>query len=266
MRTPDETHIGHCRVIVALSGGKASAWCADWALKNYPREDVVLYFNDTKWEHPDLYRFMAELGTHFKHQIIVDSDGRNPEELFMDNRALASNQMPFCSRILKAERLQKYYEDGDVLVFGIGEDEEHRAKRIVGVYQLVAAKTGKFPKLIFPLISEKVTKKDIDKFLADAGIAEPIVYKLGFKHNNCAGGCVRAGAAHWALLLNKLPDIYRERERVENRIREHLKKDISYMKDETLSSLRDRIERQGVLFFDNDNTTEECIGICESQA
>ncbi len=31
-------------VIVTISGGKASAWCADWALKNYPKEDVVLYF------------------------------------------------------------------------------------------------------------------------------------------------------------------------------------------------------------------------------
>lgn len=38
------------RVIVGFSGGVTSAWCAGWALENYPREEVILLFHDTKEE------------------------------------------------------------------------------------------------------------------------------------------------------------------------------------------------------------------------
>jgi len=48
------------RIVVALSGGKASAFCANWAIEKY-NKNVLLYFNDTKWEHPDLYRFLDDL-------------------------------------------------------------------------------------------------------------------------------------------------------------------------------------------------------------
>ena len=208
-------------VIVTLSGGKGSAFSAKLAIEKYGRENVILYFNDTKWEHPDLYRFLHELQEYFGLQIYYDNDGRSPEELFVDNRALANNRMPFCSRILKAERLQKFYNDGDTIVFGIGIDELHRAKRLVAVYQKVYAKTGKFCKLRFPLIEENVKKHEIDIWLSSIGIEEPILYRLGFLHNNCSGGCVRAGKKHWKLLYEKLPHVYMDRERVEKKIKKN---------------------------------------------
>lgn len=252
------------RVIVTVSGGKASAWCADWALKNYQKEDVLLYFNDTKWEHPDLYRFLSDLERYLNHKILWDSDGRSPEALFYDNRALANNRMPFCSRVLKAERLHKFYQGGDTLVFGIGQDELHRARRVADVYRGVAERTNKWPIVRFPLIAEEITKEQVDSWLRSTGIEEPTLYKLGFLHNNCSGGCVRAGKKHWKLLYEKLPEVYLDRERVENDIRAFLGKDISFFKDETLGEFRKRIE-DGKLssYYDTDDTKEEeCIGIC----
>lgn len=252
------------RVIVTVSGGKASAWCANWALEHYSKKDVILYFNDTKWEHKDLYRFLYDLEKHLKHSITIDSDGRNPKQLFFDNRALANNLMPFCSRILKAERLQKFYKDGDILIFGIGKDEIERAQRLVGMYQKIATKTRKYPRLKFPLITEKVTKYQVNKFLIDAGITEPLLYRLGFQHNNCSGGCVRAGKLHWRLLYEKLPEIYADREQTENEIRDWLKKDVHFLKDETLTNFRKRIENGELsTYYDlNDDTSVECIGDC----
>lgn len=254
------------RVIVALSGGKASAWCADWALKNYSKDQVVLYFNDTKWEHEDLYRFLDDLSSYWGHPILFDSDGRSPEQLFYDNNALANNRMPFCSRILKAERLQKFYTDGDTLVFGIGASERHRANRLIAVYESVATKTGRWPKLTFPLIGQSVTSREIDEWLHDIGIQEPLLYRLGFAHNNCSGGCVRAGKKHWKLLLEKLPEVYAERERVERQFREYVDKDVHFLRDETLESFRRRMERQLPLFDDDDDKETDCIGICGSIA
>jgi len=254
-------------IIVAISGGKASAWCADWALRQYPKEEVILYFNDTKWEHDDLYRFLNDLSEYFNHPVTFDSDGRSPRELFFDNRALANNRMPFCSRILKAERLQKFYHDGDTLVFGIGADEPHRAKRLIEVYKTIAEKTGKWPKLSFPLIRERTTKEQIDAFLKEANIKEPLLYRLGFLHNNCSGGCVRAGKKQWKLLYEKLPEVYAERERLEQEMREYLNKDISFFKDETLKEFRGRIERGELSsYYDADEKETECIGICSSVA
>lgn len=245
------------RVIATVSGGKASAWCANWALKNYPKDNVVLYFNDTRWEHPDLYRFLKDLERHFDRSITHDSDGRKPEELFYDNRALANNRMPFCSRVLKAERLQKFYKDGDTLIFGIGPDESHRANRIVGVYQVVAAKTDKRSEIVFPLIDENINKEQVDRFFSDAGIEEPLLYRLGFPHNNCSGGCVRAGKKQWKLLYEKLPEVYAERERVEKEIREYLGKDIHFFKDESLKDFRGRIERCELSsYYDDGSKTE----------
>jgi 3'-phosphoadenosine 5'-phosphosulfate sulfotransferase (PAPS reductase)/FAD synthetase len=256
------------RVIVALSGGKASAWCADWALRTFPREQVVLYFNDTGWEHPDLYRFLKDLESHFDHTIYRDSDGRTPEDLFYDKRALANDRMPFCSRILKAERLQKFYSDGDILVFGIGRDEPHRARRLVDMYSRVADRRKCTPKLLFPLIANEVSSADIDAFLSASGISQPELYRLGFTHNNCSGGCVRAGKKHWKLLYEKLPEVYLDRERVEREVAEYLGKSISFFKDETLERFRKRIEAGELSkFYDygKDNETE-CIGLCSTMA
>lgn len=258
------------RYIVALSGGKASAWCAWWALQNYPKSSVVLYFNDTKWEHPDLYRFLKDLSNKLEHDITEDSDGRSPEDLFYDNNAIANNRMPFCSAELKARRLQKYCKDGDVLIFGISADEAHRADRIRSVYKDVARRKKANIQCVFPLIDCKVTKGEIDNLLENLGIDEPLLYKLGFTHNNCSGGCVRAGKKHWKLLYEKLPEVYADRERVERDLREWTGKDIHIFKDETLEQFRGRIERGELSkHYDSDDPPEstepnECVGICST--
>jgi len=255
------------RVIVALSGGKASAWCGDWALRTCRREDVVLYFNDTRWEHPDLYRFLEDLSRYWGKEVVSDSDGRSPEELFVDNRALANNRMPFCSKELKAQRLHRYCGDGDVLVFGIGLDERHRAKRIAEVYGEVARKRKITLVPVFPLIAHQVTPDQIDAWLRSTGIEEPALYKMGFKHNNCSGGCVRSGKSQWLHLLKTLPEVYAERERVEEAMREWTGKDISYLKTTTLRRMREAYEAQIALLFDEDDdaVVTECIGICALQ-
>lgn len=255
------------RIIVTISEGKASAWCAKWAFENFPKEKIILYFNDTQWEHPDLYRFLGDLEKYFNHKIIFDSDERSPEELFYDNNALANNRMPFCSRILKAERLQKFYKDGDMLIFGIGLEEKHRALRLIQVYQMVSVQKHKQCTLRFPLIEKKITGEQINNFLLDAKIEIPLLYRLGFLHNNCSGGCVRAGKKHWKLLLDKLPKVYAERERVEEDVREYLGKDIHFFKDETLKHYRKRLQNKETILFNSDDDKEvECIGICSTQA
>lgn len=252
-------------IIVALSGGKASAWVAWRALQDYPKDEVELYFNDTGWEHKDLYRFLDDLEVLFDKKIVRDSDGRNPEELFYDNHALANNRMPFCSRVLKAERLQKYYRDGDTILFGIGLEEIHRAKRLVEVYERVSDKTGKRVQLGFPLISHEMTKELVGRWIEESGIKIPELYRLGFEHNNCSGGCVRAGKKQWKLLYEKLPEVYAERERVEREMGEWLGKKVHFLKDETLEEFRGRVDRGELSKHYDEPSVTECIGICDTE-
>tara|TARA_R110002110_G_scaffold73643_2_gene195384 strand:+ start:3591 stop:4361 length:771 start_codon:yes stop_codon:yes gene_type:complete len=255
-------------IIVAVSGGKASAWCADWALKNHSKKDVTLYFNDTGWEHPDLYRFLDDLEKYLDHPILRDSDGRTPEEVFYDEKVLGNSRLPICSRTLKADRMQKYFSDGDTLIFGIGPEEQHRAKRIISTYLMVGEQTNKWAKIRFPLVAEHVHQNDVTTFIEQSGIETPLLYRLGFKHNNCYGGCVRQGKKSWKRLYDTLPDIYAERERAEEELRDYIGKDVHFLADETLKSFRGKIEREelGAAYYKDVETSVECIGICSTEA
>ncbi len=252
-------------IIVALSGGLASAYCVKLMLDKYPKEQIELYFNDTKWEHKDLYRFLDDLSKHFDMPITYDNDGRSIEDLFFHYQALANNRMPFCSEIMKAHRLQKYYKDGDTLVFGIGLDERHRAKRISEVYQEVSRRKKKQVNVVFPLLDDKIDKTTILQYFEDVNIEIPELYKMGFLHNNCSGGCVRAGKKQWKQLYEILPEVYKQREETEIAIRILSGKDISFLKDVTLTTLRETIESMPKIDFPEDDIVTECIGICSTQ-
>lgn len=246
------------RIIVAISGGKTSAWCANWAINKYGHENVTLYFNDTKWEHPDLYRFLDDVSAYLEHDIHEDTDGRSPEQLFYDNHALANNRMPFCSHQLKAKRLQRFVEDGDTIVFGIAADEQHRANRIRKIYDGSKVKSLT---TLFPIIEER---PNIDSWLASTGIREPEMYLMGFSHNNCSGGCVRAGKKQWIKLLKKMPEVYAERERVEREFNQHFGSNHTFLKDESLEELRIRAERNQIKWDSiyQEELPLECFGCC----
>jgi hypothetical protein len=85
------------------------------------------------------------------------------------------------------------------------------------------------------------------------GLDIPSLYLDGFPHNNCGGGCVKAGQGHFRLLLAKRPEVFAEWERNEQEIREHLGKDVAILRDRrggktaplTLRELRERAERGG---------------------
>jgi hypothetical protein len=246
--------------IVALSGGVASAWVADYVVKKINR-DAVLYFNDTKWEDKDLYRFLDDIAAYLGKEIYYDSDGRDPEQVFYDQNFLANNRVPLCSRILKAERLQKYAEPGDILYFGIDASEAHRAVRISAIYEQRGIECR------FPLIEERVFKPQMFQWLESIGIEMPRMYRLGFEHNNCSGGCVRSGKRQWLRLLRTLPEVYAERERVEEEFSHLAGKPQHFMKDMSLKQLREEYEatadgEQFLDMFDGNDTVSECIGIC----
>lgn len=254
------------RHIVCISGGIASAWVANWVNKNIDGE-IIYYFNDTKWEHPDLYRFLDDLERVLKIRITKDNDGRSPEQIFYDKKILGSNRSPVCSKFLKAEMLQKFVKKNDTLYFGIDSTELHRAARISPIYARLECQCK------FPLIEYRVLRHETFNFIESIGIEIPQMYKDGFTHNNCSGGCVRSGERQWVSLLNKYPEVYADRERVEREFnvwnkKRRLEKDnkvvaeYTFLKNISLKTLREKMNQGTDFDFGEDEWQGECIGVC----
>lgn len=242
--------------IVALSGGESSAAVAVLC-RDIP--DLVLYYNDTGWEDQDLRRYLNDLSDYLGIPITEDSDGRNVEQLAYDEKFLPNNRAPICSRVLKAQRLQRFASRGDTVYFGIGIHEINRAARIRSIYQPLAIFSE------FPLIDRNMDSNDARRIMAETGIRRPRMYEEGFEHNNCAGGCVRQGAKQWRHLLRVRPDVYADRERFEREFSEGKDGKHFFMKDISLKRLREIENSQEELFEDSDYQGE-CIGMCGSMA
>ena len=265
--TSSQATPGGGRHIVCVSGGLSSAWVARWVRDNIDGEKIY-YFNDTKWEHPDLYRFLHDIEKSLGITITEDSDGRTPEQVFYDKKILGSNRSPVCSASLKAELTQKFVKSGDTLYFGIDGHELKRAARIAPIYARLGCECK------FPLVDNAIHKNDLYDFLREIDVEIPQLYKDGFTHNNCGGGCVRAPARQWVSLLRKYPEVYADRERVEQEFSawnnerrkddpKYTPGDFSFMKDLSLKRLREIDENQIDFDFGPDERQGECVGICD---
>lgn len=201
------------RVVVGFSGGVTSAWCAGWALRNFPRDEIVLLWHDTREEHPDTYRFLREMAANLDMPITERSDGRSVTELFRDEGFLGNNQNAMCSRILKVAPSKRYIQglldDGYevIKVIGFSAKEPLRVQNMVGK----GAAEGFTPR--FPVIEDGVTKQDCVDWCNARGVRPSAMYCWA-EHANCVG-CVKGGRAYWLAVAQHHPDVFEQRAQLE---------------------------------------------------
>lgn len=201
-------------VVVPFSGGVSSAWCAGWALRNFPSDEVVLLWHDTKEEHPDTYRFLREMAAALAKPVVERSDGRSVTQLFRDEGYLGNGQNTFCSRILKAEQGDKFVAElraagatEIIKVIGYSTNEPARVQRMVGK----CAAAGVIPR--FPLIEENVSKQTTVDWCIAQGVQPSAMYCWS-EHANCVG-CVKGGRAYWLKVAKHAPEIFEQRAQLE---------------------------------------------------
>lgn len=241
------------QAVVFYSGGISSFWAAYRYGCDNEGVKTTLLFTDTMSEDDDLYRFLLETRRvlHTVHGFGYKylADGRSIWEVFRDVRMLGNTRADPCSRILKRELARRWIEEhteaspDTELVFGFGWDEVHRHER--------AARNWAPRTVVSPMLKPPyVTKTDMLRVLEeDYGIQPPMLYRKGFSHNNCGGGCVKAGQGHFAHLYRALPEVYAEWEANEQALRDELG-DVAILRDRTggdttpltLKDLRQRIE------------------------
>lgn len=188
------------------------------------------------------------------------AEGRTPFEVFRDERMLGNSRFDPCSKILKRRLIDAWKQENcdpteTVCVVGIDWTEKHRYTRLAARWQPAGWS------YVAPLCGPPyLLKRDLLAWARDFGLEPPRLYALGFTHNNCGGGCVKAGHGHWARLLSVFPDRYAWWERQEEEMRAFLGRDVSMLTDRTgdghkkpltLAALRERIDAGGqVPMFD----------------
>lgn len=237
------------RHIVQWSGGITSWAAARIIAQRHGTENLTLLFADTLAEHPDLYRFNEQASKHLGIPITRVCDGRTPIEANRDQRYLGNSQLAPCSKVLKQIPCRRWLDehtdpDRDVLYVGIDWSESHR---IPGVRQGWAPWRVEFPLTEPPY-------RDKHGWIAEArrlGIAEPEMYRLGYPHNNCHGGCVRAGQAQWVHTLRTFPQVFAQHEAAEAEFRTKAGNSATYLTETRggvkrplpLVEIRRRVER-----------------------
>ncbi len=236
--------------VVQFSGGLCSYLAAKRIIESFGREDVTLLFADTLIESPGLYRFLYQASEKLGMPVTRIADGRTPWQVFKEwgNKGFIGNsRVDICSQVLKRELCRQWVDyhcamQPTTLYVGISWDEG----RIDEIRERWLPWHVEAPMCQPPLL----TKCEMMKEAIADGLQLSEAYSDGFSHDNCGGGCVKAGQAHFALLYQIRPHVYAEWERNEEDLRRHIGQDVSILKDRrggitkpmTLATFRERIE------------------------
>jgi len=252
--------------VVMFSGGIGSWYTAKLVAKKYGTENLYLLFSDVKGNNPsphigedeDTYRFIEEAAKNVGGTLIHLKDGRDIWDVFKEKKYLGNSRLAHCSFVLKQKPAREWLEQNcnpeeTIVYVGIDWMETHRLPAIIKNYLPWRAKA--------PLTEPPYFDKNqmIEAAKAE-GLTTPRLYDYGFSHNNCGGGCVKAGQGQFKKLLEIMPERYKVWEEKELEMQEYLGKDVTILaevvagvkKPLPLIELRQRAENSPMLIDDYD--------------
>ncbi len=188
------------REVVWFSNGAASAVAAFLS----PGAEIV-YCDTFANEHHDNRRFFSEVQAWCGREIRVlrSKKYRSVEEVWIKERWMSGPRGAKCTTELKKLPRFDFSLPDDVNIFGFTVEEKRRISEF----------EARNPDLLlrWPLRDAGLTKADCFRFLLLAGIELPLLYRLGFKNNNCIGCCKASSPAYWNLVRHHFPDVFRQR-------------------------------------------------------
>jgi hypothetical protein len=249
-----------------FSGGIGSYITAKRVVAKYGAKNTILLFSDVKGgnenphigEDQDTYRFIEEAAEKLGCELVVLNQGKDIWQVFREQRFLGNSRIAPCSHQLKQKPAKRWIHEnttpGDAIIYvGIDWTEKHR---------MAAVTKGYAPWLVdAPLMEEPhLTKQQMIELAESEGLQAPRLYSFGFSHNNCGGGCVRAGQAQFKHLLDVMPDRYAEWERQEIAMQDYLGTEVTILSKAkngtkiplSLTELRKTAESQPALIDMND--------------
>lgn len=187
------------RHLAWFSAGAASAVATKLTLVDYP--DAVVAYVDPGSEHPDNERFLADCEAWFGHPVerLRSDRYKDTWQVWEERRFLVGPTGALCTAELKKRVRFGFERPDDVQVFGYTAEEQSRADRFRQQNPGVT--------LACPLIDRGLTKDDCLAIVERAGIELPVMYRLGFRNNNCIG-CVKGGMGYWNHVRRHFPDTF----------------------------------------------------------
>lgn len=197
---------GHRR-LAWFSCGAASAVAAKLCVETYGDGCEVVYCDTLSAEHPDNARFFADVERWIGRSITVirSATFSSVDDVFERRRYMAGVGGAICTTQMKKVPREAFQQAGDVHVFGYTADESKRADDFERRNPSLAVE--------WLLVDRGISKAACLRMLAEAGIALPAMYSLGFEHNNCLG-CVKSQSpGYWNLTRRLFPDVFERRVR-----------------------------------------------------
>ena len=194
------------RTVAWFSCGAASACAAKLALDRYDNVEVV-YCDTMASEHPDNARFFDDvqrwLGVPI--QTIGNPKYESVDEVFEQTRYMAGIAGARCTVEMKKVPRFSYQQPDDLHIFGLTADEPERIAKF--------EQNNHDLKLAWVLQDANMSKARCLEMVDRAGIELPVMYRLGYRNNNCAG-CVKATSArYWNMIRRDFPDVFARRAR-----------------------------------------------------
>lgn len=173
--------------------------------EKYPDNCEIVYCDTMSTEHPDNRRFFAEVEAWLGRPItkIKSERFKSVDDVINRTRYMAGIKGARCTAEMKKVPREAFQRLDDIHVFGYTSDERKRAD----------AFEERNPSLLteWILIDLDVTKSKCLEVLAEEGIALPVMYALGFNHNNCLG-CVKATSpGYWNRVRRLFPEVFAKR-------------------------------------------------------
>jgi 3'-phosphoadenosine 5'-phosphosulfate sulfotransferase (PAPS reductase)/FAD synthetase len=165
----------------------------------------VLYI-DTGSEHPDHPRFIADVAAWLgvEVEVLRSEKYTSVDDVIEKRRYLNGPAGALCTVELKKKVRQQYQRPDDVQVFGYTADKKdaERAERF--------AANNFEVNLCTPLIDAGLTKGNVLAIIERQGIDLPVMYRLGYRNNNCIG-CVKGAQGYWNKVRVDFPDVFAKR-------------------------------------------------------
>ena len=131
------------------------------------------------------------------------------DDLFLDTRFMVTPYGAKCMWEMKRRVRERYQRPNDFHVFGLTADE---GRRIAAFEQ-----RNSDLKLMWVLLEAGITKEDCYRIIGIADIELPVMYKMGYGHNNCIG-CVKGGKGYWNKIRRDFPDVFARRAAVQREV------------------------------------------------
>lgn len=189
------------RIISWFSCGAASAVATKLAIKKYG-DAVVPAYCDVGSEHPDNERFIRDCEDWFGRPItrLKSPKYKDTWDVWEKRKYIKGPNTAPCTSFLKVDVRKAFQQPDDGQVFGYTAGEEMRAWRF--------KERNEDVKLICPLIDNHLTKADCLAVLDKHGIELPVMYKMGYRNNNCIG-CVKGGKGYWNKIRRDFPEVFK---------------------------------------------------------